>query len=42
VLFSIVLVSLSNIQEQLENPCDGVGEDDITFSVAKFVEHLYD
>jgi len=42
VLFAIVLVSLSNIQEQLENPFDGVGEDDITFSVGEFVEHLYD
>ena len=42
VLFSIVLVSLSNIQEHLENPFDGVGEDDITFNVDEFVERLYD
>ena len=42
VLFSLVLVSLSNIQEQLENPYDGVGEDDITFNVDLFIARLYD
>ncbi|MFT5140156.1 MAG: hypothetical protein ACI9H8_000179 [Lysobacterales bacterium] len=41
VLFSIVLVSLSNIQEHLEIPFDGVGEDDITFNVDEFVDRLY-
>lgn len=42
VLFSMVLVSLSNIQEHLENPFDGIGEDDISFNVEEFVERLYD
>jgi predicted membrane chloride channel (bestrophin family) len=31
VLYSFVFVSLVNIQEQLENPFDQIGEDDITF-----------
>lgn len=42
VLFSLVLVSLSNIQDQLENPFDGVGEDDISINVDRFVSRLYD
>ncbi len=42
VLFSLVLVSLSNIQEHLENPFDGVGEDDITLNVNEFLERLHD
>jgi hypothetical protein len=29
VLYSFILVSLDNIQDHLENPFDGVGEDDI-------------
>ncbi|OQX09664.1 MAG: hypothetical protein BWK80_46620 [Desulfobacteraceae bacterium IS3] len=32
-LYSIVLVSLNHIQEDLENPFDGVGEDDIRLDV---------
>ena len=40
VLFSLVLVSLSNIQDHLENPFDGVGEDDITINVDQYVSHL--
>ena len=40
VLFSLVLFSLSNIQEHLENPFDGVGEDDITINVDQYVSHL--
>ncbi len=39
-LFTLVLVSLSNIQEHLENPFDGVGEDDINFNVEEFLENL--
>ncbi|MDH5736709.1 MAG: hypothetical protein OEZ23_00290 [Gammaproteobacteria bacterium] len=42
VLFSIVLVSLSNIQDHLENPFDGLGEDDITINVEEFIERLYE
>ena len=40
VLFSLVLVSLSNIQDHLEDPFDGVGEDDITINVDQYVSHL--
>ncbi len=42
VLFSLVLVSLSNIQDQLENPFDGVGEDDIEINVELFISRLYE
>jgi hypothetical protein len=42
ILFSLVLVSLSNIQDHLENPFDGVGEDDITINVEQFMGRLYD
>ena len=40
VLFTIILVSLDNIQEQLENPFDQHGEDDIVINAEKFVERL--
>jgi len=40
VLFSIVLVSLDNIQDHLENPFDQVGEDDVKINAEKFVENL--
>ena len=40
VLFSIVLVSLDNIQDHLENPFDLVGEDDVKINAEKFVENL--
>lgn len=36
------LVSLSNIQDHLENPFDGVGEDDIEINVDLFIERLYE
>jgi len=42
VLFTLVLVSLYNIQSHLENPFDGVGEDDISINVEQFVRRLYD
>jgi len=42
ILFSLVLVSLSNIQDHLENPFDGIGEDDISINVDEFVERLSD
>ncbi|MCB1608336.1 MAG: hypothetical protein KDI71_15315 [Xanthomonadales bacterium] len=35
-LFSLVLVSLYNIQNHLENPFDGIGEDDVTINVEPF------
>ena len=35
VLYSLVLVSLDNIQEDLENPFDAVGEDDINLDISE-------
>lgn len=40
VLLSIILVSLANIQDHLENPFDQIGEDDVTINVEKFVQRL--
>ncbi|MBN2442952.1 MAG: hypothetical protein JXJ04_16455 [Spirochaetales bacterium] len=40
ILFSIILVSLDNIQQHLENPFDQIGEDDIVINAEKFVERL--
>lgn len=34
LIYSLVLVSLDNIQDQLENPFDGVGADDLRLNVA--------
>ena len=42
VLLTMILVSLENIQEHLENPFDQVGEDDIKFNVEKFIANLKD
>ncbi len=39
-LYSIVLVSLNHIQEDLENPFDGVGEDDIRLDVRMQYEKI--
>jgi predicted membrane chloride channel (bestrophin family) len=40
-IFSVVLVSLDNIQDHLENPFDQVGEDDILINAEKFGESLW-
>ena len=40
VLFTIILVSLDNIQDHLENPFDQIGEDDIAINAEKFVRRL--
>jgi len=40
VLFTVILVSLDNIQEHLENPFDQVGEDDVFINAEKFVAKL--
>ena len=40
VLFTLVLVSLDNIQNHLENPFDQIGEDDITINAEKFSKAL--
>lgn len=40
VLYSVILVSLDNLQDHLENPFDQVGEDDIKFEVTELYESL--
>lgn len=40
IILTMILVSLENIQEHLENPFDQIGEDDIKFNVEKFIERL--
>jgi hypothetical protein len=40
LLYSFVFVSLINIQDQLENPFDQVGEDDIEFDIEEFEKML--
>lgn len=40
VLFTMILVSLDNIQEHLENPFDQIGHDDIMINAEKFVQRL--
>ncbi len=40
VLFTLILVSLDNIQEHLENPFDQVGEDDVSINAEKFALSL--
>ncbi len=40
VLYSVILVSLDNLQEHLENPFDQVGEDDIKFEVDELREAM--
>jgi len=40
VLFAVILVSLDNIQEHLENPFDQIGEDDVSINAEKFVLSL--
>ncbi len=40
ILFSVILVALDNIQSHLENPFDQQGEDDVQFSVEKYIRNL--
>ncbi len=40
VLFAVVLVSLDNIQDHLEDPFDQIGEDDVSINAEKFVASL--
>lgn len=42
ILYSFILVSLDNIQDHLENPFDGMGEDDIVFEVEETTDLLLD
>jgi len=36
VLYSLILVSLDNIQEALENPYDAIGEDDVKLDIEEY------
>ena len=38
---TILLVSLDNIQEHLENPFDQVGQDDVMINAEKFIDRLH-
>lgn len=40
VLFSLILVGLSNIQDDLENPFDQIGEDDVAIDPDRFIDSL--
>ena len=40
ITFAVVLTALSNIQDQLENPFDDYGEDDVHINVDKFINSL--
>ena len=40
ILFSVILVSLGNIQNHLENPFDQLGEDDVVINAEKLVASL--
>jgi predicted membrane chloride channel (bestrophin family) len=40
ILFTVILVSLDNIQDQLENPFDQIGEDDVRINAEKFIRSL--
>jgi predicted membrane chloride channel (bestrophin family) len=40
ILYSVILVSLDNLQEHLENPFDQVGEDDIDFEVEALIKAM--
>ena len=40
VLFTLILVALSNIQDNLENPFDQIGEDDVAINAEAFIASL--
>ena len=40
IMFTMILVSLDNIQEHLENPFDQIGADDIHINAEKYVDQL--
>ena len=40
ITFAVILTALSNIQDQLENPFDGYGEDDVKFGIDEFLASL--
>jgi predicted membrane chloride channel (bestrophin family) len=40
VMYSLILLSLDHVQEQLENPFDGVGTDDVSLDPDKFYDYV--
>ncbi len=40
IVYGLVLVSLDNIQEDLENPFDGIGSDDLRLDIAQHYENI--
>ena len=40
VLFALILVGLANIQDDLENPFDQIGQDDVAIDPARFIATL--
>ncbi len=40
ILFALILVGLANIQDQLENPFDRIGEDDVAIDPDRFADSL--
>jgi hypothetical protein len=40
VMFTVILCSLDDMQEHLENPFDRVGDDDIVIEADKFLDRL--
>jgi predicted membrane chloride channel (bestrophin family) len=40
ILFSLILVGLSNIQDDLENPFDQIGQDDVAIDPDRFIASL--
>jgi len=40
ILYRLVLVSLDDIQEDLENPYDAIGEDDVNLNLAVAEEYI--
>lgn len=41
-MYSFILISLINIQEHMEDPFDGIGEDDIKIEASRFDNLLYE
>ena len=40
VLFALILVGLANIQDELENPFDQIGVDDVAIDPERFIVSL--
>ena len=41
-MYSFILISLINIQEHMEDPFDGIGEDDIKIEAERFDSLLFE